>query len=103
MAEFGTLRPDILVMLLAAALATWATRFGGVWLVRRIPLGPRWQAALAALPGAILAALVAPAAIQGVAEASATVATILMARRFPAVVAIMLGIAIVILMRFVSR
>ena len=99
MPDLGTLRPEILGMWLAAALVTWATRFGGVWLVRRIPLGPRWQAALATLPGAILAALVAPVALQGAAETAGALITLLAARRLPAFLAIAIGLAAVVGLR----
>ena len=41
-------------------LATYATRAGGFWLMGRIPISSRVERWLAAIPGAILIAIVAP-------------------------------------------
>jgi uncharacterized membrane protein len=52
--------------ILAAAAATYATRAGGYFVLarmRRVP--PRLQAALEAVPAAVLTAIVAPALVQG--------------------------------------
>jgi len=52
--------------ILAAAAATYATRAGGYLVLarmRRIP--PRLQAALEAVPAAVLTAIVAPALVDG--------------------------------------
>ena len=48
--------------ILAAAVATYLTRAGGYVLIRSIKtISPRMEAALNAVPAAVLAALVAPA------------------------------------------
>jgi uncharacterized membrane protein len=56
----------MLLIILAAAVATYATRIGGYILIttmKRIP--PRMEAALAAVPAAVLTTLVAPAFFTG--------------------------------------
>jgi len=54
------------VIILAAAVATYLTRAGGhVVLSRFARLHPRVDAALNAVPAAVLASLVAPAAAEG--------------------------------------
>ena len=71
-----------LLTICGMALATFATRAGGLWLMERIhpsPLINRW---LRHLPGAILVALVVPAVLQGgTAAVLATLATLLVASR----------------------
>ncbi|MBO9124731.1 MULTISPECIES: AzlD family protein [unclassified Rhizobium] len=61
-----TFDPHMLLIILAAAVATYATRIGGYILIttmKRIP--PRMEAALAAVPAAVLTTLVAPAFFTG--------------------------------------
>ena len=54
------------LIILAGAVATYATRFGGhVVLSRFHKLHPRVEAGLDALPAAVLTTLVAPAAFNG--------------------------------------
>lgn len=57
---------NLIYLIVAAALATFATRFGGYVLItqlKRIP--PRLEAALNAVPAAVLTTLVAPAFVYG--------------------------------------
>ena len=60
------------------ALVTYATRIGGLWLLRLLPDSPRLQVWLRAIPGAVLVAIVAPTVLSGspanLAAAAATVA-----------------------------
>ncbi len=78
--------------ILGMALITYATRVGGFWLMGRASLTPRIEAWLRALPGAILAALVAPAALAaGPAEAIAAAIAALIAARTGNVLAALLG------------
>jgi uncharacterized membrane protein len=49
----------------AMALATYLCRVGGFWLIAVVPLTPRLKRALEALPGAIVAATVAPLVLKG--------------------------------------
>jgi len=61
-----TFDPHMLLIILAAAVATYATRIGGYILIttmKRIP--PRMESALAAVPAAVLTTLVAPAFFTG--------------------------------------
>ncbi|MBB3963383.1 AzlD domain-containing protein [Rhizobium metallidurans] len=61
-----TIDSHMLLVILAAAVATYATRIGGYILIttmKRIP--PRMEAALAAVPAAVLTTLVAPAFFTG--------------------------------------
>jgi uncharacterized membrane protein len=68
--------------ILGMAGATYLTRAGGVWLMGLWQPSPRLEAALRQMPGAVLAAIVAPAVIQaGIAGVPAVAATVLVARR----------------------
>ncbi|MDO6963493.1 AzlD family protein [Rhizobium alvei] len=52
--------------ILAAALATYATRVGGYLLIKSMKtIPPRMEAALNAVPAAVLASLVAPSFVYG--------------------------------------
>jgi uncharacterized membrane protein len=80
-----TVAPLTLAAILAMAVATWATRLGGYWLVRRLGTGPRLRAVLDAVPGVVLVALIAPAALgSGPANALAAIVTATAAMRLPA-------------------
>lgn len=46
-------------------LVVYVTRIAGYWLIGRLVIGPRLRRMLNALPGAIIAATVAPALVQG--------------------------------------
>lgn len=50
----------IVAALAVMAIATYAMRAGGFWLMRRVAPSPRIERMLAALPGSIIAATVAP-------------------------------------------
>src|SRR5262249_40550696 len=60
-----TLRLDLLPLLLAVTLASFACRAGGFWLMRLVNVTPRIQAALKAAPLAVMAGIVVPAALHG--------------------------------------
>lgn len=54
------------IALLAAMIAAvYLTRAGGYWLIGRVTIGPRLQRMLNALPGAVIAATIAPILAQG--------------------------------------
>lgn len=54
------------IIILCAALATYLTRIGGYVLITRLKtLPPRLEAALNAVPAAVLSTLVAPAFVYG--------------------------------------
>jgi uncharacterized membrane protein len=57
--------PGTLLAIILMALATYATRSGGLWLASRFDLSERAGAWLDQIPGAILVSLVAPAVLMG--------------------------------------
>lgn len=74
--------PTALLTILGMALVTYATRVGGLWLMGRVTPSPRVDAWLRNIPGAVLVAIVTPAALSnGPADALAAVATALIAVR----------------------
>lgn len=87
--------------IVAMALVTYATRAGGLWLMGRLPPSPRLERWLARLPGAILAAIVAPAALAGgITTALAALASMLvMARTGNVLVAMVVGVGLVVGLR----
>lgn len=60
-----SLRPDLLPMLFALALASFACRAGGFWLMRFVTVTPRLRATLSAAPLAVMLGIVTPAALRG--------------------------------------
>ena len=50
----------VLAAILAMALATYAMRAGGFWLMGHVPPSPRLRRMLEALPGSVVAATVLP-------------------------------------------
>jgi uncharacterized membrane protein len=56
----------MVLLIAAAAIVTFLTRFGGYVLIRRMNrIPPRMEAALNAVPAAVLTTLVAPAFVNG--------------------------------------
>ena len=53
------------VVLVLMTIVVYLTRIGGYWLIGRFVIGPRLRRMLNALPGAIIAATVTPALVQG--------------------------------------
>ncbi len=73
---------DTLLTILGMAAAAYATRAGGLWLMRFVTPSPRVEAWLQHLPGAVLVALIAPAILAaGVIGAVGALATALVAVR----------------------
>ena len=60
-----SLRAELVPMLLALALASYACRVGGFWLMRFVAVTPRVRATLAAAPLAVMLGIVTPAALRG--------------------------------------
>lgn len=57
---------DLLYLIVAAAVATYVTRFGGYVLITQLKnIPPRVEFALNAVPAAVLTTLVAPAFVYG--------------------------------------
>jgi uncharacterized membrane protein len=93
-----------LAAILGMAAVTYATRAGGLWLMRRRQPPAVVERALKQVPGAVLVALVAPGVVvagwPGVAGAGIAAAT---ARRTGNVLlAVVVGVAIVWLLRQIS-
>jgi len=88
--------PTALAAIVAMGVATYLTRIAGYWLARHFTLSGRVQAGLEAVPGAILIALIAPAAFAtGVAEsAAAGVALLVAVLRWPMLVALIASAAV---------
>ena len=52
-------------LIAAMALVVYATRVGGFWLIGRVRIGRRLERMLQAMPGAVIAATVAPILLTG--------------------------------------
>ncbi len=92
---------DVIALLLLAAFVTYVTRIGG-WLVlsRFERLHPRVEAALEAVPAAVMTTLIAPPALtNGPAEFLAILVTILASYRLNVIGAIAAGMAVLIAAR----
>ncbi len=80
-----TAHPMTVLLILSLAAATYCTRIAGHLIMSRFErLNPRVEAALEAVPAAVITALVAPAVFAaGIPDAIAAGVTILAALRFP--------------------
>lgn len=54
-----------IAVLAAMTITVYLTRAGGYWLMGRVTIGPRLRRMLDALPGAVIAATVAPILLHG--------------------------------------
>ena len=90
-----------LLAIVGMALVTYLTRSGGVWLMSSVTLSGRMKAWLGYLPGTVLVALVAPTVLStGLAEAGASLVTLLVAARTRNVLLSMIvGIVVVWVLR----
>lgn len=95
------LTPYMTLLIAAAAIATFLTRIGGYVLVKRLKsMPPRLEAALNAVPAAVLTTLVAPAFFYGQVDVKvAMAAALLIGLRFSAIPMLIGGWAVVMLMR----
>lgn len=59
-----TVHGEALVAIILMGIVTYALRAGGYWLMGRVTISPRMEAALAYLPGAVITALVVPSALE---------------------------------------
>jgi uncharacterized membrane protein len=96
-----TLNPEALLVIMLMALVTYALRAGGFWLMGRITISSRMEAALAYLPGSVITALVVPSTIQAGLPGVAAVAVIalVMWKRPGLLLALLLGLGTVVLVR----
>ena len=99
-----TVREDVLLVILLMGVVTYALRTGGYWLMGRVDLSPRLEAALAYLPGAVITALVVPSAIDagipGIAAVS--VIAVVMWKRPGLLLALISGLGTIVLIRNLS-
>jgi uncharacterized membrane protein len=93
--------PTAVLLILALALATYGTRIGGHLILSRFEkLDPRVEAALDAVPAAVITALVVPAVLAtGIAETIAASVTILAALRLPVIPTLLIGAVTVSVLR----
>ena len=93
----------VLLTISGMAMVTQLTRFAGYWLVQQTRIEGRLERFLNAIPGAVLAAVVAPAALgQGLIEFLAAVTAFMLARHYPVLLAIFASTAMVVLLRYLS-
>jgi uncharacterized membrane protein len=90
-----------LVAILLMGIVTYALRAGGYWLMGRVTISPRVEAALAYLPGAVITALVVPSALgAGVPGVAGVLAVALVMWKRPnLLLALIAGIGTVVLLR----
>ncbi len=93
--------PDIYIAILGGAFLTYLTRVGGHLILSRFEhIHPRVEAALNAVPAAVLTTLVAPAALtQGWAETVTLVVAGLAALRLPMLAMFALGWVAIVALR----
>lgn len=96
---------DMLTLLAIAgmAIATYATRVAGLFLMQLVSVKGRTKAAFDALPPAILMAVIAPTILAtGIAETLAAIITAVAAvLRAPMILTIVIGVASVVFLRWV--
>ncbi|MCT8972592.1 AzlD family protein [Microbaculum marinisediminis] len=94
--------PLALAAIAGMALVTYASRIGGWLVIRRLVVSGRARAALEAVPGAVLAAVITPAVLAtGPAETAAAAITVVAALRLPQLAAIVIGVVSVVILRAV--
>lgn len=93
-----------IALILGMAVVTYLSRIGGVWAMSFVPMTPRIEAALKALSGSVLVALVVPAAIEGGVEfvAAVAVAAVVTAASSRPLIGMIAGVSVAALMRMVS-
>jgi len=101
-ASFLTSALPSLLAIGGMALVTYLTRAAGLAVMSRLTVSGRLERFMKAIPGAILASIVAPSALAaGPAEALATLATALVAWRSSNLpLAMAAGVAVVLALRF---
>jgi uncharacterized membrane protein len=90
-----------IVLILVLGVGTYLTRAGGYLVLSRFePLNPRVEAALDAVPPAVMTAIVAPLALaSGWAEAIAAAVVVVASLRLSMHVTLVIGVVLVALLR----
>ena len=98
----GLFHTDMVLIILAGAAATFLTRIGGYVLMTQMKsIPPRLEAALNAVPAAVLTTLVAPAFFTGGPDVQVAMAVALIASlRFSILPMLVIGWCAVMLMRY---
>ncbi|MDE3824499.1 AzlD family protein [Sinorhizobium meliloti] len=83
---------DLLYLIVAAAVATYVTRFGGYVLITQLKnIPPRVESALNAVPAAVLTTLVAPAFVYGGMDVAAMLVAFVVGLRFSTLRMLLVG------------
>lgn len=100
-AETAVGEATALLAILGMAGVTYLSRIGGLWTMAFVPITPRVEAALKALSGSVLVALVVPATLQGGRDFAVAVglAVVLMALTGRSLLAMTGGVAAAALLR----
>jgi uncharacterized membrane protein len=92
-----------LLLIVAMAAATYATRLGGYLMLARMgQLNPRVEAGLDAVPAAVMTAIVAPIAVSGFAEGLASLIMAAASLRLPLHTALVIGVGAVVALRLMG-
>jgi uncharacterized membrane protein len=92
------------LVIVGMGAVTYLTRVSGLWLGNRVKPHPRFDAVLAALPGAILVSLIAPGVVAaGIPGVVAAAVTVLVALRWRGniVIPMLLGVLVVWALRMI--
>jgi uncharacterized membrane protein len=95
------LRADVVLAFTVMMAVTVASRLGGFWLMRYVPITPRVRRMLDALPGSIIVAAALPVAVEGglVAIGAITAAMVITIIRRNDFLAVLTGMAVAALAR----
>ena len=100
MSEMLSIDPQVLMAIIGMALVTILTRVSGFVLARSFVIEGRTKAALEAVPGSVLIAIIVPTVLTtGPAETIASLFTLVLASRLPFIVAVFGGVGSVVLLR----
>ena len=101
MSEMLAIDPYVLLAIIGMSLVTILTRVSGFVLARSFTIEGRTKAALEAVPGSVLIAIIVPTVFAtGPAETIASLITLVLASRLPFIVAVFGGVGSVVLLRF---
>lgn len=96
-----TLHGEALLAIILMGIVTYVLRAGGFWLMGRVEISPRMEAALAYLPGSVITALVVPATIEAGLPGLGAVGVIalVMWKRPGLLLALLFGLGTVVILR----
>ena len=101
MSEMLSIDPLVLLAIIGMAMVTILTRVSGYVLARSFAIEGRTRAALEAVPGSVLIAIIVPTVFTtGPAETIASLITLGLASRLPFILAVFGGVGTVVLLRF---